>query len=567
MAALTSSQRIIKYSKVLSKHCRKQAVLTLSLTGFGLLLIMFQLIAFRGLGSDYDFYIFGRGFILAAAFSGVLTVPAVFRELYNRQFADVEFSLPMSAAERFKAKLLVMLRHHILPVTAALVIMIPSVIIFCPPDEVGMLIPDLLRLLLYMLFTDAVCLFCVSCCGSLVECIYTPVFMAFALSQFLPLTVLKLLVALSGRRYSGHEYYNLVIGYPRLLWKNIDDRESYFAPASGTEIAMMIFSVVFTVLLILLAYHCYRKRSGLSVGKPFAYKAFYRFFVISVTVTVILLFFMANFYNAIFIGLLICLGIFISSQRRSITLHTMMNGCLCFMGCIAVVLVIGFVSFLTGGFGYKHLSPSQLYGNRNSTVRIEFFDNHKNYTLTLYPQNYPDYPAIHDHPEDYAFATDENIRTAYEEVVALDDISELSFIDKVKKYADIIKYENYAENSNTVRFQGYVGVDGTLDYYYGHDDISYTYTTECTLEKTIEFAKKLVEKVGGRFEVMGWGDYDLGFESVLPDELLTESTKINREEEKEREERMLNNMGQGPNDVPYYDEDMEEDSSYNEYEV
>ena len=102
MAAQSSFKRINNYSKVLSKHCRKQSMLIYILCGLQAFFMLFHILAFGDPNGAYmDFYVIGRLFGIAAALSGVLIIPAVFRELYNRQFADVEYSLPMSSSGVF----------------------------------------------------------------------------------------------------------------------------------------------------------------------------------------------------------------------------------------------------------------------------------------------------------------------------------------------------------------------------------------------------------------------------------------------------------------------------------
>lgn len=53
-------------------------------------------------------------FLTAYSLGGIALIIPNFRELYNRQYSDVEFSLPMSSRERFLAKLRLVLLRHIL---------------------------------------------------------------------------------------------------------------------------------------------------------------------------------------------------------------------------------------------------------------------------------------------------------------------------------------------------------------------------------------------------------------------------------------------------------------------
>ena len=64
----------------------------------------------------YEGYAIAYVCIAAIALCAVFTVFTLFRELFSKPHADLAYSLPVGAKERFFSKLLTLLKLHILPV-------------------------------------------------------------------------------------------------------------------------------------------------------------------------------------------------------------------------------------------------------------------------------------------------------------------------------------------------------------------------------------------------------------------------------------------------------------------
>ncbi|MBR3666898.1 MAG: hypothetical protein IKN66_07055 [Ruminococcus sp.] len=455
MAAQGSFKRINNYSKVLSKHCRKQSVLIYILCGLQAFFMLFRILAFDDSNGAYtDFYVIGRLFGIAAALSGVLIIPAVFRELYNRQFADVEYSLPMSASERFSSKLLTLLKNHLLPFIICQTAVLVLGIIMLSAKSVEMLVHVYLDNLLDLLFTDAVSLLCVSCCGCLAECIYTPLFSAAALSLLFPLLYNKFIVILSGRIIVSETVRNFYIGYPMInnliingelfdLPDNIYN-DSTYSVSPAVWIIPLVLNLLICIGLIYLAFRIYRKRSGLNTGKPMVFKAFRTVFIALVTLTVILVFFMNSFYLSIFVGMLIFLGISITSNRAKISMRDLAFMMAGYLGCLAAVLITGFISYITGGFGHLRAAVPDEYNSDNAYVTVYMVSEDYEYKEYLVSRKMQKCSKEGNLPES-AVADIDDINTVFDEVGSLDKRFKKSLGENIADYLDLVRYEdNYS---------------------------------------------------------------------------------------------------------------------------
>ena len=457
MAVQSSFKRINNYSKVLYKQCRRQSVLILILCAIQALLMIVHNVSFgRIIGGEADFFVIGRMFGLAAALAGVLIVPAVFRELYNRQFADVEFSLPLSASERFRSKLLVLVKHHFLPFMICQTLVLVLSVIQLSPDDAELILHAYLDSVVSLLFTDAVSLLCVSCCGSLAECIYTPLLSSAALSMLFPLCYRKFVMFTAGRMtvpMSGESFY---LGYP-MVNNFITSGEPfevpdviYSIPSWYDRPAEWIIPPVINILLcaamIFLAYRIYRKRSGLNTGRPMVFKAFRIAFTALVTLTVIIYFFLNSFYLAIFVGLLAFLGISIMSKRAKVSLRElaiMMSG---YLGCLAAVLITGFVSYVTGGFGYLKSAVPEVFDSDSTCLNVYMVTDKYEYTESLISRKQWEDPLKKTPDEIYfsesTVASFDDVKTVFDEVSSLDKRFSKSLGGNIADYWDLIMYED-----------------------------------------------------------------------------------------------------------------------------
>ena len=103
---------------------------------------------------------------------------ALFHESYSKSHADLAYSLPAGAKERFFSKLCTLVKLHILPVVFWNIIQFISTII---TTDLSLKILARYAAVLFLtelstcLFVDLVVILCLVCCGRLAEVIYTAV--------------------------------------------------------------------------------------------------------------------------------------------------------------------------------------------------------------------------------------------------------------------------------------------------------------------------------------------------------------------------------------------------------
>ena len=254
-----SISRIGSYSRALKINCRKPYILLLVLCGIGSFLIVVSGLFF-GFTSYYtnDFLQEGPVFLAAATVLGAVMIPTLFRELYNRQFADVEFSLPMSSSERFLAKLLAVGRYHLLPlavVLAALIIF--SAVIGDSSVMIGMSI----SIITTAVYFDTVSMICVCCLGRLFESVYVPVVFATVLTLLPYVAFDRLVVAPSHHRIDTLQFFDLPFGVLSIM-RIREENFSCFANYGGGFIIKHLICLVIYAAAIALAYRIYRRRNA-----------------------------------------------------------------------------------------------------------------------------------------------------------------------------------------------------------------------------------------------------------------------------------------------------------------
>ena len=106
--------------------------------------------------------------VAAVALCGVFTVFALFHESYSKSHADLAYSLPAGAKERFFSKLCTLVKLHILPVVFWNIIQFISTII---TTDLSLKILARYAAVLFLtelstcLFVDLVVILCLVCCG------------------------------------------------------------------------------------------------------------------------------------------------------------------------------------------------------------------------------------------------------------------------------------------------------------------------------------------------------------------------------------------------------------------
>lgn len=469
MAAQTSLNRINSYARVLGKNCFKQRILILVLCGFTVLFYCFEFVAFNNVffSGSHSFMVYAQMVCVAAGLSGVLLMPAIFRELYNRQFADVEFSLPLSASERFRVKLMIILKNHILPYVAAMTVVLIVGLAFVPSEYTSQLFSIYFVALSRVMFVDAISLVCISCCGCIIECIYTPVLFGAAVSFIPVLFAAKFICFLSGKEGALH-YTDNPIGF--IGASEIFTSDTELSYLDGIWVSALI-SILLSAGLVFLAFCIYRKRDGLSVGKPFVFKSFARIFTCTVSLAVIMIFFLDSLYNSILFGLLAYLAICISSKRKKLVLRDIEFSLLGYIACLASVILVGFAAYMTSGFGYARMAIPEEFNEDCETL--------------VYA-----YHANSDRVRDWnGYISREQIEQLFSEVEAMDQRHDRSFSENISFYYKLIK--------NGISGRESMGTGNTIQVVCTDPENDYSYVSmscEISEEEQDAYIRKLKER-------------------------------------------------------------------------
>ena len=117
-----------KINKAAAAECRNRRKVRLMILIITVAAALFEASEFtvKNYDSDYINWIFpnydnffGLFLMFVAAAFGAFAVYGVFSDLTNKQTADVQLSLPMSAKERFHSKLLAVAKLHLIPLACA----------------------------------------------------------------------------------------------------------------------------------------------------------------------------------------------------------------------------------------------------------------------------------------------------------------------------------------------------------------------------------------------------------------------------------------------------------------
>ena len=386
MAALTSSQRIKAYSKALSRNTGKARMLIIVLCALGCILMLFHVITVGAANSHYrDLLDLAVIPLLAAAGSGLLLAAPMFKELYNRQYADVEFSLPITASERFRAKLLSMVRFHLLPLLGAEALFL-AITPFNVEDWASYkpYLMICLSLLITAIFVDAAAVFCVSCCGSLAECIYTTPLLIAGIT-LLPILFANFFIIQPARLSADGIAFALASG--QMSWcatvLGLDKELDRLADYVGLGATLLL-----ALLLILAAYRIYLKRDGLQTGRPVVFPAF-KWFIASLALTdVILLFLFNGVYYSILFGLLVFMGLLFLIARGRVSVFGFAKWFGVYLGIFLCCLLTGSIAYKTGGFGYSRVRPDSSCAYQYARLNITSEKEDKEYYYVFHAGSY-----------------------------------------------------------------------------------------------------------------------------------------------------------------------------------
>lgn len=290
---------------------------------------------------------FGVFLYICSIAGGFILSLTVFKELHKIQTADVQMSLPLSSRERFLSKILTICYIQFLPLIAGNIVVIFLSLTGSAP--VSTVITNTLLFIDEALFTDAITIFVVCCCGTLGESIYIALITIFCVS-YMPYSFFsKIIEQFSGVNYSGaykiFDYWTY----------SMSTGDSF----SAHSVIVLIVSLILSSLLLFASMFIYQKRDGKSVGSPIVFKLFFECFMFIGLFSLLVLF---SFSSAAGIGIMFALIIYI--VIRIIVNRKSMNGInvLIWLGkfaaTFAVFYIIVALGYITGGFGYQNFTPT-----------------------------------------------------------------------------------------------------------------------------------------------------------------------------------------------------------------
>lgn len=234
--------------------------------------------------NSYTGYGLAQAGSVAIALCAVFTVFTLFHELYSKPHADLAYSLPASAKERFFSKLLTLLKLHILPVIFWNIIQF--IAIFLTTDITLYMVARYSAVLMFTelatsLFVILAVLLCMICCGRLAEMIYTAVIITVC-EAALPACIYYSTISPFTVQYP-YDFENFTLYWP--AWSVLPAKLMDLG-YSTKLLLLLIGSVLISAIFITLLYFLYKKRDGKDTGKPFVFSAYREIILILAVITV-----------------------------------------------------------------------------------------------------------------------------------------------------------------------------------------------------------------------------------------------------------------------------------------
>lgn len=302
--------------------------------------------------NNYTGYGLAEAGTVAIALCAVFTVFTLFRELYSKPHADLVYSLPASAKERFFSKLLTLLKLHILPVLFWNIIQFIAVLL--TTDIALKIVARYSAVLMFTqlstsLFVILALLLCMICCGRLAEMIYTAV--VITVCEFaLPACIYYSTISPYAVQYP-YDLENFIIYCP--AWSVLPAKLMSFG-YSTKLLLLLIGSTLFSALLITLLYFLYKKRDGKDTGKPFVFSA-YREIILILAVITVSTYVLSDTSNLILIPALLLgyLLVRILSSNRKLTIVRFVKWIGIFAVYMIVIFGVNVLAYFCDGFTGK----------------------------------------------------------------------------------------------------------------------------------------------------------------------------------------------------------------------
>ena len=399
----------------------------------------------------YEGYAIAYVCIAAIALCAVFTVFTLFRELFSKPHADLAYSLPVGAKERFFSKLLTLLKLHILPVIFWNIIQFIAILL--TTDITLNMLARYSAVFMFLqlstsLFVILAVLLCMICCGRLAEMLYTAVIITACevalpacihYSTINPYTVQYL--------YDLENFFNYCPVWSALPAKLMD------LGYSTNLLLLLIGSTIFSALLITLLYFLYKKRDGKDTGKPFVFSAFREIILILAVVTVTT-YVLSDTSNLILLPALLLgyLLVRILSSNSKLTIIRFVK----WVGIFAVYMVIIFgvniLAYFCNGFT----------GKIDEAKLTEYY--HVWALNTTTDDITASYISSHQNPQDKNTLTKD-------ETMQIIDIYNSAFDSRKKSISDYIHH--FKRTQNQVNIVSIIIRTYDTDDIYNNDDIDY----------------------------------------------------------------------------------------------
>lgn len=302
--------------------------------------------------NSYTGYGLAQAGSVAIALCAVFTVFTLFHELYSKPHADLVYSLPSSAKERFFSKLLTLLKLHILPVIFWNIIQF--IAIFFTTDITLYMVSRYSAVLMFTelatsLFVILAVLLCMICCGRLAEMIYTAVIIT-ACEAALPACIYYSTISPFTVQYP-YDIENFVTYCP--AWSAFPAHLMEFG-YSTKVLFLLVGSTLFSALLITLLYFLYKKRDGKDTGKPFVFSA-YREIILILAVVTVTTYVLSDTSNLILLPSLFLsyLLVRILSSNRKLTIVRFVKWVGIFAVYMIVIFGVNILAYFCDGFTGK----------------------------------------------------------------------------------------------------------------------------------------------------------------------------------------------------------------------
>lgn len=389
--------------------------------------------------------------VAAVALCGVFTVFALFHESYSKSHADLAYSLPAGAKERFFSKLLTLLKIHILPILCWNIIQFIAVLL---TTDIALKIVArysavlMLTQLATSLFVILAVLLSMICCGRLAEMIYTAVIIA-ACEAALPACIYYSTISPFTVQYP-YDIENFVTYCP--AWSAFPAHLMEFG-YSTKVLLLLIGSALFSALLITLLYFLYKKRDGKDTGKPFVFSA-YREIILILAVITVTTYVLSDTSNTILLPALLLgyLLVRILSSNRKLTIVRFVKWVGIFAVYMIVIFGVNILAYFCDGFT----------GKIDEAKLTEY--NHVWALNTTTDDITASYISSHQNPQDKNTLTKD-------ETMQIIDIYNSAFDSRKKSISDYIHH--FKRTQNQVNIVSIIIRTYDTDDIYNNDDIDY----------------------------------------------------------------------------------------------